>query len=472
MDAGKFYGRHNAVDNENQASDSSTSCAGSDEESNFSPDELGSSSSDDEVSEAENDVAEDARQCASSSQPPQRRIDEHADNWTSVMPTNRQYAFTGNESIAISKRSGDDFLPHEIYHEMITDEILDMIVEETNAYAATYISNTTLTRKSRANLWHPTTRDEIKKFLAIVMCMGVVSLPNIYSYWSNKGIYLYKYFRQAMKRDRFQLLLKFLHFSDNLPMSSTDRLYKLRPLVEKLLKNYQKLYTPGSSMVIDETLVPFRGMLQFKQYIPGKAHKYGCKLYKLCTPDAYTWNLQLYVGKHPQILTFGHADSISITLFEGLLGCGRTLFGDNFYSSVPLAEHLLENKTYYCGTLRKNRKHCPKVVTEARVKTGSIISRQNEKGVKVFNWRDKRNVLMLSTIPEHSSDLKSTGKKNRKGTLIMKPQPVIDYNAAKKGVDMSDQMTSYQTALRKTRKWYRKVAFELLTGTTVVNAWV
>ncbi|KAF2346739.1 PiggyBac transposable element-derived protein [Trinorchestia longiramus] len=330
MDAGKFYGRHNAVDDENQLSDSSSSCAGSDEESSFSPDELKSSSDDDEVSEAENDDAEHARQCQISPQLPQCRIDEYVDNWTSVIPTNRQHAFTGKESIAISKRSGHDFLPHEIYLQLLTDDILDMIVEETNVYAAPFISNTTVTRKYRANMWHPTTREEIKKFLAIVMCMGVVWMPNIHSYWSNKGIYLYKYF----------------------------------------------------------------------------------------------------------------------------------------------PEYLLENKTYYCGTLRKNCKHCPKVVTEARVKTGSIISRQNEKGVKVLNWRDKRNVLMLSTIPEHSSDLKSTGRKNRKGIPVMKPQPVIDYNAAKKGVDMSDQMASYQTALRKTRKWYRKVAFELLTGITVVNAWV
>ena len=33
-------------------------------------------------------------------------------------------------------------------------------------------------------------------------------------------------------------------------------------------------------------------------------------------------------------------------------------------------------------------------------------------------------------------------------------------------------MSSYNSALRKTRKWYRKVAIELITGTSVVNAWV
>ena len=52
----------------------------------------------------------------------------------------------------------------------------------------------------------------------------------------------------------------------------------------------------------------------------------------------------------------------------------------------------------------------------------------------------------------------------------MKPQSVLDYNKAKMGVDKSDKMTSYNTALRRSTKWYRKLAIELLTGTAVVNS--
>jgi hypothetical protein len=32
-------------------------------------------------------------------------------------------------------------------------------------------------------------------------------------------------------------------------------------------------------------------------------------------------------------------------------------------------------------------------------------------------------------------------------------------------------MTSYNTVLRRSMRWYRKLAIELLTGTAVVNAW-
>lgn len=46
------------------------------------------------------------------------------------------------------------------------------------------------------------------------------------------------------------------------------------------------------------------------------------------------------------------------------------------------------------------------------------------------------------------------GKKNRQGEDILKPKSVIDYNKSKKGVDYSDQMSSYHSSIRKTIKWY------------------
>lgn len=51
-----------------------------------------------------------------------------------------------------------------------------------------------------------------------------------------------------------------------------------------------------------------------------------------------------------------------------------------------------------------------------------------------------------------------------------KPCAIIDYNSGKSAIDLSDQMASYHRALRRSVKWYRKVAFELILNTTVVNA--
>jgi hypothetical protein len=48
------------------------------------------------------------------------------------------------------------------------------------------------------------------------------------------------------------------------------------------------MISPGKTVCIDETIVPFSGQLLIKQYIPLKANKYGIKLCKLCTDrDTY-----------------------------------------------------------------------------------------------------------------------------------------------------------------------------------------
>ena len=54
----------------------------------------------------------------------------------------------------------------------------------------------------------------------------------------------------------------------------------------------------------------------------------------------------------------------------------------------------------------------------------------------------------------------------------MKPDIILKYNKCKQGIDLSDQLASYFSPLRKTIRWFHKVAFELLLNTTVVNAYL
>jgi hypothetical protein len=79
---------------------------------------------------------------------------------------------------------------------------------------------------------------------------------------------------------------------------------------------------------------------------------------------------------------------------------------------------------------------------------------------------------MISTKPSHSATVVNTGKNNKLNERIMKLQVVLDYNEGKQGIDLSDQFSSYYTCLRRSIKWYQKVAFELIFGTSIVNAYL
>jgi len=139
-----------------------------------------------------------------------------------------------------------------------------------------------------------------------------------------------------------------------------DRLYKVRKLLNianELVKNIQE---PGEIIAVDESMIPFRGRLKFRQYIPNKTHKYGVKFFKVCGTNGYTYKIIIYEGKQSKP---GEAlsETIVTSLCENYLNEGRTIVTDNFYTSVPLAETLLRQNTHLVGTLRKNRRFLPKI---------------------------------------------------------------------------------------------------------------
>lgn len=61
---------------------------------------------------------------------------------------------------------------------------------------------------------------------------------------------------------------------------------------------------------------------------------------------------------------------------------------------------------------------------------------------------------------------------NKRGKVVTKPSTIVDYNTTKGFIDISDQLASYSSPVRKSLKWYRKVAVELITNTTVVNLFI
>lgn len=59
---------------------------------------------------------------------------------------------------------------------------------------------------------------------------------------------------------------------------------------------------------------------------------------------------------------------------------------------------------------------------------------------------------------------------NKRAQQLFKPQMVVDYNQAKGFVDISDLRGSDYSPLRRSLKWYRKIAFEILLNTSFLNA--
>lgn len=301
---------------------------------------------------------------------------------------------------------------------------------------------TPLRPHSRLKEWENTSKEEMKLFLALIMWMGLAPLPTIANYWRKKGIYI-SHIPKYMQLRRFELLLRTFHLSNNEECPRGDRLFKVQGLIDLLVSKYKSAYIPEEDLCIDESIIPFVGRLSFRQYIKNKHHRYGIKVFKLCLKEANTIGFRIYAGKEA---TPGLEISTKIVteMTHEYLNFGRTVYTDKWYTSVNLAHQLLDRNTHLVGTLRNNRKQNPKDVTSRKLKKGFFIAQQSDRGIVVMKWKDKRDVLVLST--KHKDTMVQT--QNKFGQNILKPQIVIDYNKGKSLVDVCDLKSSYHNPLR------------------------
>ena len=78
-----------------------------------------------------------------------------------------------------------DGTPLQFFNLLVDDAMLDNIVEQTCLYASQFIASNELGPRSRVHQWNRKTfdRDELKKFLALIVVMGLINLPQIEDHW-------------------------------------------------------------------------------------------------------------------------------------------------------------------------------------------------------------------------------------------------------------------------------------------------
>uniref|UniRef100_A0A8C1LIR4 PiggyBac transposable element-derived protein domain-containing protein n=1 Tax=Cyprinus carpio TaxID=7962 RepID=A0A8C1LIR4_CYPCA len=302
----------------------------------------------------------------------------------------------------------------------ISDALIQNIVDQTNLYA------------DQCHAWKPVTVSEMKTFMGLLSLTGIIHKPELEMYWCTDDMLATPYFNKVMPRNRFEIIWRFLHFSDNTtrPDNCTDRLYKIRPVLDHLVSKFRKMYQPKSNICIDEGMFLWRGRLAFRVYNPQKPINYGVKSYILCDSDTgYCFNMKPYCGESATL-----GDTV-VSLLDRLAGHGYRLFMDNLYNSVRLCERLLDVKTHVCGTIRKNRGEPPVIgdVRNADLRIGETIMRHNE-NVMVLAWRDKQT---------------------------QKPACIVEYNHEMNGVDKLDQNIVYYPFIRKSHKWTMKFVMYL-----------
>ena len=208
-----------------------------------------------------------------------------------------------------------------------------------------------------------------------------------------------------------------LHIPEKAPL--TNRIHKVRPLIDHLLARFQRIYCPHRELSIDETMIGFKGRVSFIQYCPLKRTKWGLKAFVLADSETgYICNILPYTGQEMTAHLFSCNDDLPllakvvVTVAKKYPGKGHHIYADRFDSSVPLADELEMKDTGYTGTIISNRKQLPKAVRKNMVKLRRGETRAWRNGKKlVLVWRDKgKTVLILSFV--HTATLTTvTGRR-------------------------------------------------------------
>ena len=139
-----------------------------------------------------------------------------------------------------------------------------------------------------------------------------------------------------------------------------DKFAPFRELWNLFIDNCKKCYAVNSYVTTDEQLIPFRGRVPFKQYMPNKPDKYGMKLFLLCDcASGCTFNGMPYVGREGNERHVGLAEHVVKTLAEPLFNSGVNITTDNWFTNDTLAEDLLRKHITLPGTMRKNKPAVP-----------------------------------------------------------------------------------------------------------------
>lgn len=217
--------------------------------------------SDDEVLENENDTEQgnvEENIGTEETQPPEGiQID-----WTNNEFKPQKYAFINDQS-GINRDINLDQNSTEIdyFSNLFTDEIADLIVRETNRYAA-----------EKSEGWKDLDRSEFYVFLALNLLMPRNKKLSLHEYWSTDPLLNSPILESACREIDSRPYIDICISATMQRLQIIIDFSKYELFWKKMKENLKTAFYPFECLVIDESLVLFKGRLVFKQYIKTKRH--------------------------------------------------------------------------------------------------------------------------------------------------------------------------------------------------------
>nr|CAH7756308.1 unnamed protein product [Callosobruchus chinensis] len=213
---------------------------------------------------------------------PERRVkdnnddDQHSFDSEDVLPlstmvrkgsaiTNRQ-KFTWSKSDLVhtepvfsetDRKEYRNMAPVDAFEKIFDDEVFQFLADQSNLYAAFKNCNPS------PNI----TANEMRCFIAILIVSGYNKVPSKRSFWDSGADLRNQMVYEAMRRDRFDIIMRYLHCADNNDLDKQDKMAKLRPFMELLKLRFKNHFIPEREIDYDESMIEYFGRHGYKQFI-------------------------------------------------------------------------------------------------------------------------------------------------------------------------------------------------------------
>nr|XP_023013431.1 piggyBac transposable element-derived protein 2-like [Leptinotarsa decemlineata] len=380
------------------------------------------------------------------------------------MPETNGYA----DRLEIMKNDLENFSPVQLFEKIFDDDIFQHIRDQTNLYS---------TQKNNHSF-----SVDLKIFFGILLLSGYHRLPREKLYWSLGEDLGVAFVSNAMSRNRFQEIKKYIHLANNDELDNNDKMAKIRPLMKSLNQKFQQYGVFHQELSIDEAMVKYFGHHSAKQFIRGKPVRFGYKDWMLCGSTGYCYAFDTYCGAKisknqtsDENLPLG--SKVVLDLLEIVaVPSDHIVYFDNYFTSHALLKTLKDSGQRATGTVRENRtKKCPLSAVKLFQKRdrGEFEYVYDSDSLLLFvRWKDN-NVVTMAT--NHDS-VEPLGQVRRWSTAakskVQVPQPKVfqNYNHGMGGVDLQDQaVNNYRINIRGKKWWW--VLFTHMINVSVVNAW-
>lgn len=383
--------------------------------------------------------------------------------WASEVPTSTMHSHNtvvSNSGIQGDATNAANYV--DFFKSFITDEMLDLIVTETNQY---------ITNENKA-VTH-VTKNEILAFFGILLAAGKNHnrKQHISELWKSNKLFQQHFYTAVMSRNRFTTIYSKLRFDNRETRSerintSGCRDEAIKFIFDKFTKQCIKNYSPGEDLTVDERLATYRGRCPFKVFMKSKPGRYGIKLWMASdSKSGYICNGQIYTGKRDNKRETNQGCRVVLDMVRPYFESGRGVTTDNFFTSVDLAKTLMKNNLALTGTLRANKRDIPKEFLKSKNRElySSKFGFAEDMGLVSYVPRQNYSVnILTSKIYNKNININNDKKK---------PEIILHYNATKGGVDLGDKMTREYSCMRATRWWPFRMFMEIL-DMAVLNSYI